>query len=325
MVCIAGALALLAEARPARADDSTERAAEAAFADGLKLMKADHCREALERFRESQRLDPASGTLLNIAYCENNVGHVASAWLAYRQAIPLAEASHKPQHIQMAQDAANGLEPELPLLTLSVPEANQRALSISLDGQAFERSAWSVPVPVDPGRHDVVAVLEDGQRWERSVTLARAERMTIELPSRPATAAPPAAAQSAHSEPSKTPARAPHSEASRTWAYATGGVGLATLLTGSALFVSARLKYDSADSGCDGQNRCNDAAYTTRKSAIGRAELAYALGGAGAVLTGVGVTLWLTSETPSQNQGAQATILVGGDAESARLLLRGYW
>src|ERR1051325_6285455 len=76
------ALGFALVARPAAAQSTA--AAEALFNEAKKAMDAKDYDTACQRFRESNRLDPAVGTLLNLAVCETTRGRVATAWELFR-------------------------------------------------------------------------------------------------------------------------------------------------------------------------------------------------------------------------------------------------
>src|SRR5262245_24720347 len=84
------AAVLLLAARPARAQN--ESLAEALFRDARAAMKAARYEEACPKFAESYRLDPSTGTLLNLALCEEELGHVATAWTKYNRLLDTAAA-----------------------------------------------------------------------------------------------------------------------------------------------------------------------------------------------------------------------------------------
>jgi hypothetical protein len=217
---------LACTSRRAAADEATTLAAEASFAEGVQLMKADRCQEALPKFQESQRFDPASGTLLDLAYCEAQLGRVASAWLSYRQALSLAEAQHKPQHERLAREQADKLAPQVPYLELVVNDDVHGALGIELDNTLLPKATWSVPVPLDPGAHSLIAVVDGKAVWQRVLRLTPGERATLVLPS---------VAPVERSSPAPAPAPLPPKAANPPY-LAAASVGLAILsLTAGAI------------------------------------------------------------------------------------------
>jgi hypothetical protein len=327
-IAVATLLAALSLGHTARAQDPSALAAEALFTEGVQLMKANRCAEAADKFRQSEHLEPASGTLLDLAYCEVQLGHRANAWLLYRQAIPLARQNNKPEHEQIAKDQAAKLEGELGLLTVNVDAADDANLSVHLDGQAIARDLWSVPIPVDPGPHKVDVYSGDQRVSYYTVTSVRGQPSTLRIPrvSNSSAASRPPPAPSSGATPTRDPPKAearrdvapPRHDSTRTWAYVTGGVGVAALVGGSALFVSARLKYDSVADRCDG-NVCDAGAVEVRRSAIARAKVSAGVLVAGVVLVGAGTVLWL--EHPSNgDRGANALVL-----DASTVAWRRYW
>lgn len=312
-------VALLLVSHAALAEERAELLAESSFAEGVKLMHADRCVDAIAKFQESQHLDPASGTALNLAYCQARLGRVATAWLTYRQAITLAQAQNKPEHERMARTEAEKLEPDLPRLTLRIPETSNVVVTIELDGELLSPDLWSVPIPTDPGKHDVVVSVNHTLVWETTITVARRQHATLEVPraklestSTPAARETPAAGPppQAGAVPVRVPLRdtEPHTrrDSTRTWALVLGGVGGAAVVTGVALFVSARLEYDGVGDHCTG-NACDDEGYAARTSAASRAKASYFVLAGGAALLGASIVLFATSghaSTTSVSAGA---------------------
>ena len=77
--------------------------ADVLFDQGRKLYTAGKYEEAAEKFRESQRLDPAPGTLLNLAECYVKLGKTASGWSTFREAAALAATRQQ----QLENEAAH--------------------------------------------------------------------------------------------------------------------------------------------------------------------------------------------------------------------------
>src|SRR5215813_3345462 len=61
--------------------------AEVLFRQGRDLLAAGKVAEACSAFEESQKLEPAVTTLLNLAGCREKLGQLATAWGMFLQAV----------------------------------------------------------------------------------------------------------------------------------------------------------------------------------------------------------------------------------------------
>jgi hypothetical protein len=160
---LAPVLIVAAVAWPLRAGAQPDAAAQKALAtklfnEGKVLMTGGQIAEACARLEESQRLDPAPGTLLNLAFCHEKLGKTATAWAEYCDARVAAQRDGRDDRVAFADEHARTLEPQLSHLTISVPaEADLPDLLIRRDGSVVPRSAWATPLPIDPGDHLVEA------------------------------------------------------------------------------------------------------------------------------------------------------------------------
>ncbi len=169
--------------RLATAQDTTR--ADETFHAGRELMKDGKLAEACPKFEESQRADPASGTLLALAYCQELSGLLASAHANYVAAAELAAKEAQTERQKAARERADGLSKRLSTLTISVPPqlAQQAGLRIKRDGIELERSSYNIQVPLNGGTHMIEASAPGRERWAGVVTLqSEADRKTLELP-----------------------------------------------------------------------------------------------------------------------------------------------
>src|SRR5207237_5050932 len=80
-------------AASARAQSNDRVAAEALFRAARESMQQGDFATACKRFRESERLEQAVGTWLNLGLCEEKLGHWASAWAYYQRVLHTVPAT----------------------------------------------------------------------------------------------------------------------------------------------------------------------------------------------------------------------------------------
>ena len=276
--------------------------AEALFRDGRRAADAGDYPVACARFEESERLDPAPGTLLNLADCEENRGQLARAWEHFRQLYDQLPVSDERRGIADAR--ARALEPRAPrlrvLLTSSVPA------TVTRDDVVLGKSSLGVRLPVDPGPHSVV--VSSPGRKDRRYSVVLAERQELELPVSPGEPLPgqayaqPAAAPPASPTQAETPAPpaaagnglAPESNPRGTATLVLGGVGAASLAAGATFGVLALSQLGSSNASCAGGVCSNQGAINEFHSAQSFA-LAADIGlGVGLACVGSAVVLALT-------------------------------
>jgi tetratricopeptide (TPR) repeat protein len=172
-------------ATPALAQSSDARAeAEALFQEARMLMSAGDYAAACPKLETSQHLDPAVGTLLNLADCYEKSGRTASAWAEFIQAANEAHKAGDARRERAARERAIAIEPRLSKLTVAVaPTAALPALALERDGNAIEPGMWGVALPLDPGEHTIAARAPGRKPWKTVVEVAADQGVTtVEIP-----------------------------------------------------------------------------------------------------------------------------------------------
>src|SRR4051812_18781657 len=152
------------QSRPARAADTggaqaaptlTGDKAEESFDEGRALLKDKRYADACPKFEESQRQDPASGTLLALAYCQELSGRLATSRATYVAAARLAEQEGRSDRKAAAIDRAQALASRVSKLTVIVPPELLVLPGFHLlrDGIEFERASFGTAVATDGGTH----------------------------------------------------------------------------------------------------------------------------------------------------------------------------
>lgn len=306
------------EAGAQSADAQTLATAQALYDGASKAMDAKDYKSACPSLEEVVRLVPDGfGAKVTLAECYEASGRLASAWTMYTLVDNLATKPNQLHHRSTAHRKAEALKPRLSRLTITVT-ASTRALSgleIKRDEVSVGAAQWGVPLPVDKGKHVIVATAKGKQRLEKAVEIDEdgVERSLeiSDLADLPIVAAAPIAA--APPPPSPRPedpkAIARRREVQRTLAFVSGGLGIAALGVGAGFGIQAIVKKNQSNSPADGWPYCHDGDYCQfhsydperagpgqlRQEGLTAAARSTALFVAGGVLLGAGVTLFFTA------------------------------
>ncbi|HVY31252.1 MAG TPA: hypothetical protein VHB79_32065 [Polyangiaceae bacterium] len=272
-------------------------AAEALFEQARAAMAAGDYDIACARLRDSDKLDPAVGTRFNLADCEERRGHVATAWSLFRGV--LSELSQDDDRKPIAEERAKALEPRMPFLTLVRRPETPSDARVRIDGVELGEGSLGVPLPMDPGKHELV--LLSGGAEQRS-NFQMQERQHLELPLRwsdVSVAAPPAR----RNAPVDEAPRSVSGSSRRQWAYVAGGVGLAGVALGTVSGIITLSKKSTANANCsDEQHVCNQAGVEANESGRTFAALSGVGFGIGVVGFATATVLWLTApRTPAKS------------------------
>jgi hypothetical protein len=314
------------------------------FDEGRNLMAQRRFDEAVTKLKQSNQLDPAVGTLLNLGECYVALGRTTSAWTAYREAASLAASTKQRERERFATQKATELESQLSRLTIVVPPpVRAPGLTVLRDGILVPEGLWSEAFPVDPGMHEVEARLSDKRVWNKQVQVAaNADKVTVEIPKLEAVAndsagAAPAPAPSTPeqqpapvSQPSPSPQTQTQAEPSilPTLGWVSVGVGAVGLATGVGLFLSGRATIDDANCPNEvcvrglGDKAEHDSGRTREKLGVG-------IGVVGAALAATGVVLLVVApKRESHSQAARGLNLqarLTGSPNSSKFELVGRW
>ena len=168
-----------ADARVCRCAIARPCGGRSAFPARPRSHGSPRCAEALPSFVESQRLDPAAGTLMNIATCEEKVGRLASAWQHWREAIDALATTD--DRVAFARNRVQALERKLPRLAVTLTSGRDRGARVFRDGVELGPASQGVPLPVDTGPH-AITVRMPGHRVEQTaVRVGEGEQKRIEV------------------------------------------------------------------------------------------------------------------------------------------------
>jgi hypothetical protein len=306
---------------PARAADSPSdsKAADVLFENARAAMNRGDLATACPQFAESQRLDPAPGTLLNLGECEARAGKVASALAHFRDA--RAQLPAGDYRIAFAEARMAGLVKRIPQLTLKLTGATASASHVQCDGADVPAASLGTPQPADPGTH-VCVVRAPGRADARAdVTLREGEAKTLELSPGPAASSGDEPSASSSPGSAAGSSDAPIGNGQRTAGLLVGGAGLAAVAVGSVFGFLSKSTYNDAQSHCpNGNNSCDPQGVQGGNTAYNQALISDVALIGGAVLLAGGAVLYFTA--PS---GSRVGVTPAVGAHSAGLTLGAAW
>jgi hypothetical protein len=291
------------------AQDSKKGAAELLFNEGQKLLDAGKVAEACAKFEASQKIDPAIGTLLNLARCYESAGRTASAWQTYVEAEKLAR-SKKDKRADGAKKRAKQLEGKVPTLVIEVPDPPE-GLSVTQGGQPVDPALFGIGIPVDPGTLAIEATAPGYAPFSQSVeaTEGASARVEVRLEKEkvvkePDVVVPPTGGgDEDEDEEDEGDGELAGSGGSpgrgrRILGIVVAGAGVVALGGSTVLILGAKSDYNAAfdDGLCDRQTlACTPEGHSATSDARNKANIATVVGAVGVVAVAAGVVLFLTA------------------------------
>jgi len=290
--------------------------AEGLFREGRDLMEKGDYAVACDKLAESQRLDPSSGTLLNLAACHEKMGKIATAWAEYLAAARLAQTQNRPKRVEEAKQRAAELQPKVSYLKIVLSEKLPDT-QVKIDDVTLEASVLGSRIPVDPGDRSVEISAPGHKPVTMKVTIgAEHDIQTLTVPkldvdpsagaaTEPGPTENPPTGPGAGPSPSGTGDKGPEpTSSSPVLPYVVGGIGVVALGVGTAFGFMARSAYSDAEDACPSTTGCSKEAMDLRDKAETRANIANIGVGVGLVGIGVAAVLLLTQ---SSGKPASAT------------------
>ena len=297
--------------------------AQSLFDEGRRLIRAGDYAAACPKFAESQRLQPAPGTLLNLARCHELEGRLATALGEFQQVRSEAQSSHRKDRQQAAEERIAALEKRVPRLTVNV-SASSRAtgLRITIDGAELADSSWGTDAPMDPGEHTVEARAEGRTSFTRTVLLGQGEHLLVDVPElRPilAPARPVASSQPQHQVPDSQRGRG---RTATGWVI--GGAGLVAIGVGTFFGIRAIGSNNDSKSLCS--TGCDAEGARLSRQAVREARVADAAIALGLAGLGIGGYLLLTPKhVTSDGAASRPALRVNATASGADVTFATSW
>jgi tetratricopeptide (TPR) repeat protein len=277
------ALALLLAVAPAAAQqpalDAASQEAQQLFLEGREAVKKNDLAAAADKFRRSEELRAAPGTLLNLASVEEQMGKLVSALEHFEAALKMLPETD--ERTPVAKEGADRVRPRIPSLRIDRASGAPADMTLRLDGAPVAASTIGTYQLLNPGTY-VVSTSAPGHEDRRyELKLNESVRTTIAV------------------EPGKALVRAlgpaapprPRINAAQGVGFTAIGVGLAGLGIGAVSGALALVEKGDAASACSNPARCTGSglqAASTGEALAAVSTAAFVVGLVGAV---TGVTL----------------------------------
>ena len=318
----AGLAVCVCTATPAAfAQSSDPAAADALFQKGREAAEKGDWAGACPKFAESQRLDPAPGTLLNLADCEEHLGQLASAYEHFKTALETMAPSD--DRIPFARQHMAAVEKKVPHLTLNAAPDLPPGAKVMRDDVQLGSASFGLAIPVNPGTHTILVSAAGHADRKVTITVKAGDALAIALRAgeAEASATPIVAAPGSASPSLPTPDAAPSAggggDLKRPLGIAVGAVGLAgiaagavtgILVLGKKSIVNDPNHCDPVTHACDqtGLDAASDGRTLSTVSTV-----AFAAGGAAVV---AGLILFLTGGSSRAGGSSSAMTVVAPSA-----------
>jgi len=292
-----------------------EAAAEALFRSARQAADRGDWVTACDRFEESHRLEPAPGTVLNLAQCREKLGQVASAWKRYGEVVQRLPKTDP--RVTYSRGKERELEPQVPRLTLVAPEGpdGKASFRVTVNGMEVMPATFGVPLPFDPGQLSIRIEADGRDAVERKLDIHNGEHLSERL-----VLGSPSSASGPSDTPRATdPVAAPTSNHSNAlaWGWVSLGVGAvgAGLAVAGFVWASNEAKIVGDEAHCVPSTlRCDETGF----AASNRGEVAVALGwmGVGVGALGIGVGTFILTRPSGEKVALGVRPLLGGAALS---------
>ena len=266
-------------------------AAETLFRQGREALQRGDFQTACPKLAESQRLDPAAGTLMNLATCEESIGRLASAWQHWREAID--QLPPEDDRIAFATERVRALEPRLSYLTIRLASGSPSGASIVRDDIVLGAASLGIALPVDSGQHTVTVRAAGYADKSVRVAIAEGERQEVEVEAGALLPPPPKVTRRPEPPESGPP----------VLGYTLAGVGVLGVATAVVTGLMLPSRQDTVDGECDNR-RCTEAGLDAARE--GRTLLVVNTVGwiTGVLGLGAGAYLILTHDGPERPSAA---------------------
>lgn len=305
----------LAHAAPEPPSKDDVARADQLFREAQQLSQKGQYAEACPKLAESQRLDPANGTILNLALCHESEGKTATAFKELTDLVAqLSTSKDDRQRAKLANEHLKALGTKLTRLTFDT-SALPSGATLTLDGDPVVDPGASLPV--DPGSHSVVARTA-AKKSSTTVVESREPGVTksVKLDALEDDA-PPAAMAAPVAQPAPVELKPRSTSGQRVAGLVIGGVGLVGIGIGAGFGIRTFSLKSERNMHCTG-TVCDAEGIRLHDDAKSSATISTVGFIVGAVALVTGTVLFLTGKPQTTKPSTEARFLVTPDGFAIR-------
>ena len=311
LACPRTAASVIALAATFAAAPAFAQNAAAVFQEALKAAERGDAGAACRLFQASYALEASDGTALNIGGCRETDGDFVGAYNMFAEVSVRAEKVGRKDRVELATQRMKALEPKVALVAVRLG-AMTHERTTTLDKKLMPLLMVR-PVAVPAGPHLVEVQGKNGPIASRTLTAVVGETVLLDAGVPLTTEAPTTVEQPATRV---APGHARDSSSRKTVGFVVAGVGLVSLGACAVTGIMALGKKSDADAAQKQFDRAAFDASTNDGKSL--ATLSTVTGIVGAVATGVGVYLVVTSPT-SSTVGSVRLVPLAGRVNGASL------
>lgn len=286
---------------------SNSGVAQSLFEEGVRLMKEKKYAEACPKLAESHKLEPGGGTVFNLAICLEEEGKLASAYVAYDEALGRAKKDNNAKRQQIVEQRMAALKPRLSRVTISVTKSDaDMKPDVRFDGTPIGEQAWGIPFYADVGTHTITAEAAGYKPFKTELRVDTAGKqydaavpaLEKEPNAAVATAPPTHEPQAAAPPPPKDSVSADARQGRGALPWILVGTGVALIGTGAVTGILAFSKHSDSDAECP-NDRCTARGVDLENQANTFAWISNVTLPLGIIAGGIGAYLFIKKPGPS--------------------------
>lgn len=300
MLLLVASVAAIALPAAALADDNSEQSADELFEQATKAKQAGHLDEACKLFKSAyDKSKDAVGMILNVAQCDEDLGHYQSAIRHFEALEGNAREHGFPQYLKAAQEHLAKLRPLVSKVSLVFTEwTPDTRLVVDDEVVPIDLDPAKRTVPVDAGDRHVTVSRPGRVSFQTTVKLDKAETKILVIP--------------------KLDLPVIFNSTRRNIGIATTAIGGASVVAGGVLALVAKRNYDRelSNGNCSRDTHppsCNSTGLANTHSAHTLGNVATGLVAAGAAVAVFGGYLWYFAPRGSTKERTAIVPIVAPD------------